>query len=158
MIVEVTRFALNLVKPQKRTSTASVSETPMDAQFTSVSLSLISSRQLRHVPEKEEDQTEEVTLDLNVSYDVAVCSDLRCVLESLVHELSQFCQMESDEHGIGYERLHPLLLKLARFFQQNKDLIHQMTRFLLSNPDVLRCLIFVADSTLKGLLLIIILM
>ena len=85
-----------------------------------------------------------------VSYDKAVSSNLRGVLELLVQEMSDFCRLELIERGIGYEKLHPLLLQLARFFQRDKELISQMTMFLLSNHNFLRCLMLVADSTLKG--------
>ena len=84
-------------------------------------------------------------LKLCVSYDKAINSDLRGVLELLVQEINDFCELEIT--GIGYEKLHPLLLQLARFLQKDKE---QMTLFLHSNHDFLRCLMSVADSTLKG--------
>ena len=86
-----------------------------------------------------------------ISYDKAISSDLRDVLELLVQEMSNFRQLETNERTVGYEKLHPLLLQLARFFQKDKELISQMTSFLLSNHDFLCCLMLVADSTLKGL-------
>ena len=43
----------------------------------------------------------------SVLYDKAISSDLRGVLELLVQEISDFCQLEIHECGIGYEKLHP---------------------------------------------------
>ena len=93
-----------------------------------------------------------------VLYDKAISSDLRGVLELLVQEMSDLCQLEITERGFGYEKLHPLLLQLARFFQRDKELISQMTSFLVSNHDFLRYLMLVADSTLKGVFIVIICM
>ena len=138
---------------QKQHANVSDSQATLVDVQPSASHPLVSSCQPRHVHEETKDQCLQQTVQpkelKSVSYGMVICSNLRGVLESLVQELKDFCQMEI---GIGYKRLHPLLLQLARFFQKDKDLIDQMTSFLLSNPDVLRSVMLVVDSTLKGLL------
>ena len=126
----------------------SETQTSVNVQSASISESDDPTRRVRALYDDDPLQSKELK---RVSYDKTINSDLRNVLELLVQEMSDFCQLKISERVIGYEKLHPLLMQLARFFQRDKELIGQMTSFLLSNHNFLHCLMLVADSTLKGL-------
>jgi hypothetical protein len=68
------------------------------------------------------------------------------VLKPLVSEL----QYGSQSGTIRFEHLEPLLVRLMKSCHQAKDVALQVSTHLLVNQDMLRSLLFLANSAMKG--------